>query len=129
MIIRAEAYGSGYTSSTAEKTVTVAYNSGRPAAPAVTPAEQNVAAGNRAGFEIPTAGDDWSADRIVVRYYRSGYSSNVRYSELEPSSQGNTTTWSDYSRGAGEEWKYAFAVRVDSVWSRWSNTCTANTDI
>lgn len=115
--LRVTAYGDGGSAS-AEQAVTVATGGARPDAPVITPLSRTEIARQSFAFDIPTSG----ADRVAVRYYRSGYSNDVTY--LDAAAEGDSTAWTDYRASAGETWKYAFAVRAGGVWSPWSGICT-----
>lgn len=101
-------------SSTASKSVYVNYGT-RPAAPAVTPETDLGRVGVRYKFDVASTG----AEQIAVRYYRDGNTNSVTYTNF--AAAGDVTSWQDYKNTAGEVWNYAFAVKVDGVWSAWSS--------
>ena len=102
----------------AETTVDVTAGT-QPTRPEIAPLSRTETAGNPFSFDIPAE----EADRLAVRYYRSGNSNDVYYNDFE--ADGDSTAWTDGDRYTpGEVWKYAFARRVNSVWSGWSAICT-----
>ena len=114
--LRVEAYGQG-SSSTAEKTVSVTSGT-RPTPPALDALSRTETKDNDFSFNIPAEG----AERIAVRYYRSGDSNDVSYNDFK--ADGDPTVWTTRCSTSGEVWKYAFARKVNGVWSGWSAICT-----
>ena len=121
--ISAYSYNGNLYSNTTYKDIVIR-DADKPDAPTVEPPEENtVAINSDVSFVIDTTG----ADKIAIRYFRSGYTYNAYY-DTKAVVEGTTeTTWTTHV-AEKNTWKYAFSVRKDGVWSFWSSPITITID-
>ena len=121
--LSAYSYNGYHYSETSYKTIIVA-DGDRSDAPDVTPpANTTVTPNSYATFTIETSG----ADRVAARYFRPGYTNDVRYLSRTVTDALSETTWAIYVDGDNTR-KYSFSVRKNGVWSYWSAPITITVD-
>lgn len=117
--VQVTANGKNGSSSTVSQTLKIEAAT-LPAAPAVTPpASSSVASGEYITFAVDATG----ADKCVVRYYRIGSPNDLYYSTFDAGKEYRT-----YSTNSGATYAFSFAVRVNGVWSSWSDFTEINID-